>query len=91
MIVSGQVTIPTGGGPVQLSTVGTLVRCIAFQNNAAGAISVGGSTVSATVGYILSATGGALVVGGGEAYFSSLSDWYAFGTAAQVLNFLYVT
>ena len=92
MVVSGQVTIPTGGGPIQLSTVGTLVRFIAFQNNAAGAMFVGGPNASATVGYGLSATGGTLVLqGGGSAYFASLSEFWVFGTAAQVLNYVYVT
>src|ERR1035438_4508414 len=66
MVVSGQVTIPTGGGPIQLSTVGTLVRFIAFQNNAAGAMFVGAPNASAPVGYGLSATGGTPSLQGAE-------------------------
>jgi hypothetical protein len=87
-----QVTIPAGGGPVQVSSSTTPFRVIVFQNNSAGTMRIGASNVSATVGYLLAATGGALSVRSGQpGYCGYPSDWWVVGTATQVLDVFFYT
>lgn len=92
-LFSTQVTIPTGGGPVQLSTAQTSVRYIEFQNNATASMRVGAANINTTTGHNLSASGGAWTISnlGQGGYFAYLSDWYAVGTAGQILDVQYVT
>jgi hypothetical protein len=87
-----QVIIPTGGGPVQISTSTTPFRVIVFQNNSAGTMRIGGPNVSSTEGYLLAATGGALSVRSGTpGYCGYPSDWWVVGTATQVLDVFFYT
>lgn len=92
-VVTLQVTIPAGG-KVQISTTATLVRYIAFQNNAAATMRVGDSTVSSTVGRALAASGAAnsvFEIGPNDIYFCALNDWWVSGTAAQVLDVTFIS
>jgi|FreactTroBogLake_1042271.scaffolds.fasta_scaffold03232_2 hypothetical protein len=91
MVVSLQVTITTTGVAQQISTAQTQVRFIDFQNNAAAAMRIGDSTVSATKGHTLAATGGDFPVHTGDVYFSYLSDWWVEGTSGQLLDVTYIT
>lgn len=84
-----QVTIPTGGGPIQFSTKQTLCRQIIIQNNSADAMRIGDSTVSATNGINLDPGGDSLNSGPTVVYNSDLRDFWAFGTAADVLDIFY--
>jgi hypothetical protein len=91
-----QFTIPTGGGPVQISTLAREIRCIIFQNNSGHAMRIGGqtggdTTLSSTVGYNLAASGGSLTVGTVESYFAYINQFQVVGTAADVLDVLYIT
>ena len=86
-----QVTIPTGG-KVQISTAQTLVRFIDFQNNGStNAMRIGDSTVSSTVGHNLVKSGGELMIGPNDIYFCYLSDWWIYGTSADVCDILFIT
>jgi hypothetical protein len=90
-----QATIPTGGGPVVISSSMTSCRAMILQNNSSHAMRVGGqnpsdAVLSATVGYSLAASGGVLSIAM-DNYFCYASEWYVFGTAADVLDILYVT
>lgn len=92
-----QVAIGAGGGPTQLSSPAQasqiLCRQIIIQNNAAGSMRVGDSTVSATKGIYLAAGPGGGTVNSGPVvvYNSLLSDWWVFGTAGQLIDVLYNT
>lgn len=88
-VVLLQVTL--GAGATQISTANTPCRQIVLQNNAAAVMRIGDSTVSATKGISLATGGTQLLSGQGVAYHTYLSDWYVFGTAAQLLDVLYIT
>lgn len=84
-----QVTL---GAAATAITTNTNIYCSALtiQNNAAAVVRVGDSTVSATKGISLAAAG----VGSTNLTFAfprgaHLSDWFLFGTAAQVIDVLY--
>jgi hypothetical protein len=78
-----QLIPPTGG-------VNVLARQVIIQNNAAGTMRVGDSSVSATKGYYLAAGpgGGVLNTGAATIYNSYLSDFWVFGTSGQVVDIL---
>jgi hypothetical protein len=91
-VFSIQVTIPTGGGPVQVSSTQTLVRYVEFQNNASHTMRAGGAQVSSTLGHLLAASGGEWPIHcGSPGYYAYLSDFWVVGTAADVLDVVYVT
>lgn len=89
-----QVTL--GAGATQVSTQNIFCRQIFFQNNAANVVRVGNdNTVSATKGMALAPAaggnpGGSLNSGPSPIYYTYLSDWWLFGTAAQVIDVLYI-
>lgn len=90
MVVTLQVTIPSGG-KIQVSTSAISVRWIDFQNNGAtNAMRVGDSTVSSTNGHNLVKAGGELQIHN-EGYFAYVSDFWLFGTAADVCDVMYIT
>ncbi len=70
-----------------------LCRQVIIQNNAAHIMRVGDSTVSATKGIYLAAGpgGGSLNSGAVAIYNSYLSDFWVFGTAADVVDVFYNT
>lgn len=85
-----QVTL--GSGATQVSTSKTLCRQILMQNNAANVCRLGDSTVSATIGLSMNPGGaGAFNSGPVAIYNSYLSDFWLFGTAADVIDVLYNT
>ena len=84
-----QVTLGAGATPI---TTNNNIYCsmLAINNNAAAVVRVGDNTVSATKGISLAAAG----VGSTSLTFAfprgtHLSDWFLFGTAAQVIDILY--
>jgi hypothetical protein len=83
-----QVTLT--GAVQQISAVRLKVQWATFQNNAVAVMRVGDASVSATQGYSLAATGGALTVPlQTEATFGTdLSQWFVIGTATQVLDII---
>jgi hypothetical protein len=84
-------TIPTGGGPAVISASSRQVRGIIFQNNGAtNAIRVGGAELISTTGSVLAINGGALSIVM-DSYFANLNEWFAYGTAGDVLSVLYIT
>lgn len=90
-VVSIQVTL--GAAATQISTQPISCKQIIFQNNAAAVMRLGDSSVSATKGNQLASgsPGGSLVIGPMPPQLSNLNEWYAFGTATQVLDVTYVT
>jgi hypothetical protein len=81
-----QVTL--GAGATQVSTAHTQCRQVIVQNNAAHSARLGDATVSATNGQYLAAGpgGGAFNSGPSVAYNSETSDFWLFGTAADVID-----
>jgi hypothetical protein len=69
------------------------VRQIIVQNNSAGSIRIGASTVSATNGIYLAAGpgGGSFNSGVFIPYSTRLSDLYLFGTAGLIIDVFYCT
>ena len=67
------------------------MRSIIFQNNGAtNAIRVGGAELTSTTGYVLAKTGGSLSVVT-DVYFAALNEWFAYGTAGDILDILWIT
>jgi hypothetical protein len=86
-----QVTL--GSGATRIISTRKPIHDVQFQNNAAHVIRIGDSTVTATTGIALGAVGSGGAGTGGSAYFgpypqypSNLSEYWAFGTAADVLD-----
>jgi hypothetical protein len=98
-----QVTIPAGGKvnitnrvngsaiPANIPTA-TYVQQLVIQNNAGHTLRIGDSTVSSTKGIVISpgSPGGMFNGGGFINYGSYLSDWWLFGTSADVIDILYI-
>jgi hypothetical protein len=82
-----------GAGATQLSTSNTLCRQVIIQNNSAHVMKLGDSTVSATKGIamLLGPGGGSFNSGAVTTYNSYLSDFWVFGTAADVVDIFYNT
>lgn len=85
MVHTLQVTLT--GSAQQITTNNTVVCALNFQNNAAAVMRVGDSTITATKGHSLAASGGNWDV----PLFvpTQLSKFYVIGTAAQVLDVTY--
>jgi hypothetical protein len=68
-------------------------RQVIIQNNAAGTMRVGDSTVSSTKGILLAAGpgGGSFNSGPVDCYNSYLSDFYVFGTVSQIVDVFFNT
>ena len=81
-----QVTIPSGGGPVQFPSLQVQPQTMILQNNAAAVMRVGDNNVSTTKGISLAATGAPFVIPLGQDYSTRLSEWWVVGTATQVLD-----
>jgi hypothetical protein len=83
-----QVTLGAGATPI---TTNNNIYCsmLAIDNNAAAVVRVGDNTVSATKGISLAATGGIATLTFAFPRGTHLSDWFLFGTAAQVIDILY--
>ena len=87
-----QVTL--GAGKTQISTSALPCRAVTFQNNAAAVMRIGDTNVTTTKGIQLAANGAA-----NSSYslppidvqdYIDLSQWYVIGTAAQLLDVLYL-
>lgn len=76
-----------GGTPTQLYTS---FQQLMFQNNSTHNMRVGDATVTSTKGIVLLANGGSLTLGSLMEYSSDLSEWYVAGTAADVLDILFI-
>src|ERR1035437_4729574 len=94
-----QVTIPASG-KVQLSAglpsyapPNIFVQYLTIQNNAGHSIRIGDTTVSATKGILLASgtPGGSLGINGFMSYGSYVSDWWVFGTPADVIDVMYIS
>jgi hypothetical protein len=85
-MITFQVTIPSGGGPVQFPSLQVQPQTMVLQNNAAAVMRVGDKTVSTTKGISLAATGTPVVIPLGQDYSSRLSEFWVVGTATQVLD-----
>lgn len=85
MVHTLQVTLT--GSAQQITTNNTVVYALTFQNNAAAVMRVGDSTVTASKGYSLAATGGTLTVTLFQP--TQLSKWYVIGTTTQLLDVTY--
>lgn len=57
-----------------------------IQNNAANNCRVGDSSVSATKGILLLASGGSMTAAPALEYTSDLYEWFIFGTAGQIID-----
>jgi len=89
---STQITL--GAGATRFSTTSVRIREIYLENNAGNVMRVAGSTVSATVGISLTASGvpaSVLHLGPHTALNMDLSEFWVFGTANDKLDVLYVT
>ena len=82
-----------GAGATRVSATSVPARQITIQNNSGAAIRVGDSTVSATSGILLSqgSPGGNAEFGSLVAYNVDLQDFWLFGTAASVIDVLWMT
>jgi len=80
-----QVTLT--GSAQQITANNVNAFALTFQNNAAAVMRVGDSTVTASKGYSLAATGGTLTVPLLQP--TQLNKWYVIGTAAQLLDVTY--
>lgn len=56
-----------------------------------GGQNAGDTTLSSSVGYSLAASGGTLTIGTVDSYFAYINQFQVVGTAADVLDILYVT
>lgn len=87
-----QVTLLAGATAITTNT-NLYASVLAVQNNAAAVCRVGDNTVSATKGIALAAgsttTQNALVIAPATPRGIHLSEWFLFGTAAQVIDVLY--
>ncbi len=85
-----QVTL--GATATRISSTRIPVRQVTFQNNAANTMRIGDSTVSSTKGIQLAFgnPGGSATMGTLDAYNTDLSEWWVFGTNAQLLDVLYI-
>lgn len=89
---------PTGGkGNVfGMPPVGVIyVQQLQIQNNSAANVRIGDVTVSATRGIILApsaagAPGGSDNLGAFINYGTYIADWYVFGAAGAVIDFMYI-
>lgn len=84
------VQVTLGAGATQVSSTATPVRQIMFQNNATHDCRIGDSTVTTSKGIKLIAGVGTLNSGPIISYASNLADWYIAGTAADVIDVLYL-
>ena len=85
-----QVTL--GAGATQIVAASTPVRQVIFQNNAAANMRVGDLNVSATRGGLLAggSPGGQLNSGPLVIQATNLNEWFVFGTAAQILDVIFI-
>jgi hypothetical protein len=89
-----QVTLTAGATPIVVKGVQPAnslpFQWLAIQNNAAHAVRVGDSTVSATKGIAIAAgsttTQLPLIVNPALEYTSDLYEWFLFGTAADIID-----
>lgn len=90
MPITRQVTL--GAGATQIITTPTPFRQCMIQNNAANAVRVGDSNVSATRGAnLLPASAGSINLGTFTAAAADdLSLYFLFGTATQVIDVIYI-
>lgn len=96
--VSGKVQLSAGiaqpgtaiGAGVGLPPVGNIyVQQLIVQNNGGNDMRLGDTTVTATRGLVLGSSG-SINMGAFINYGTFLSDWWVFGTAGDVVDFVYV-
>ena len=90
-VVTKQVTI--GASVTQVSTTDIYSSQITFQDNATHVMRVGDASTSSTRGALLSAGapgGSATFNGGSSGKGLDLADFYVAGTAADVLDVIYI-
>jgi len=96
--VSGKVQLSTGiqqpgvtqGAGVGAPPVGNLyVQQLLVQNNGGNDMRLGDVTVTASRGLVLGSSG-SINMGAFINYGTFLSDWYCYGTAGDVVDFVYV-
>jgi uncharacterized membrane protein YjfL (UPF0719 family) len=66
-----------------------MFQWMTVQNNAIHSVRIGDATVSATKGILLAA-GSSMSIPLTMEYSSSLSDWFIFGTAADVVDVMII-
>ena len=88
-MITFQVTIPTGGGPVQFPALQAQPQYMTVQNNTAHAMRIGDKTVTSSKGIAL-APSGALTFSLGLDYATRLSEFWVAGTAADVLDVMVI-
>lgn len=90
-VVLAQITL--GASATQLSATGLRCRQLIIQNNSTHSMRFGDSTVSATKGILLASgsPGGSINSGPAVVYHTDLFDWWVFGTAADVVDVLFVS
>lgn len=76
-------------GPELFDPQNTFAQQIIFQNDGTNAMRLGDTTVTATRGLVLSASGSANF-GAFINYGTFLSDWWVVGTAGDVLTVVYI-
>lgn len=86
-----QVTI--GAGTTQVTTTDTFCKQIFFQNNAAGTMRIGDSTITSSKGVLLNAGpgGGSWTVTSIYGANLDLADYYVNGTSTQILDVACIT
>ena len=82
-MITFQVTL--GSGATQFPTIQAQPQYMTVQNNATHAMRIGDKTVTSSKGISLS-QGGALTYSLGLDYATRLSEFWAVGTAADVLD-----
>lgn len=91
-----QVTLLAGATQIAPPNTGVLpnskqFQTLIIQNNSAAVIRVGDSTVTATTGISVPDAGGILQINLGLDYCGTdLSEWWIFGTAADVIDVLWI-
>lgn len=88
------IQVTNTGAATRFSTTSVRIREIYCENNAGNVMRVAGSTVSASVGVSLTASGvpaSVLHLGPTPGLNMDLQDFYVFGTANDKLDVLYVT
>lgn len=81
------VSVGAGVGGPELGNI--YVQQLIVQNNSAAAMRLGDVTVTATRGLVMGQSG-SINMGAFINYGTFLSDWWVFGTAGTVVDFLYV-
>ena len=83
--------VTQSGSAIQLAALGTFARWILFQDAAAAAMTIGDSSVTAAIGYVIPATTGSLLLSAlaDVSQHYDLGQFWTLGTNTQKLTVVY--